>query len=148
LDGVAANLGPVADFKAAQHLGTRAHHHVLAERGMAFGAFVERCSAQGHALVDGAAVADFSGLAHHHAHGVVKKHLLTDLGTGVNLNAGKPARDVRDEAPQPLEAMVPAPMRPAVQHQSVQARVAGQDFPGGTGRRVTVKNALDVGAKA
>jgi hypothetical protein len=77
-----------------------------------------------------------------------KKHPLTNLGAWVDLDAGQAARQVRNESPEPLEAMVPAPMRPAVQHQGMQTRVASQDFPSGAGRWVPVKNALDVGAKA
>src|SRR5665811_2091398 len=55
---------------------------------------------------------------------------------------------MRDEAAQPLETMGPAPVRTAVQHQRVQAGVAGEHFPGGTGGRVALKNALNVGAEA
>ena len=66
---------------------------------------------------------------------MVDENALTDDGTGVDLNPRTPARKVRDEAPEPLEAMVPAPVRPAVQDQGMQARVAGEHFPGAAGGR-------------
>ena len=44
------------------------------ERRVALRAALERGAAQRHALVDGAAVADFRGLADHHAHAVVDEH--------------------------------------------------------------------------
>ena len=55
---------------------------------------------------------------------------------------------MRDEAPEPLEAVAPAPVGAAVQKQRVQAGVAGQHLPGGAGGRVAVEDALDVGAES
>jgi hypothetical protein len=67
---------------------------------------------------------------------------------GVDLDAGQPAADMGHEAPQPLEAVVPEPVRRPVQHQRVQARITGQHLPGAARSRVTVEDALDVGAQA
>ena len=55
---------PIAD--AAQHFRARAHHHAIAKRRMAFAFLVAR-AAERHALVEQAVVADFGGLADHHA---------------------------------------------------------------------------------
>ena len=115
---------------------------------MALGALVQRGTAQRHALVDGAAVADLGGLAHHHAHGVVEEHALANLGAGVDLDAGEPAREVRDEAPQPLQAVVPAPVRGAVQPDRMQARITGDHLPRAARGRIAVEDALDIGAQA
>ena len=52
-----------------------------------------------------------------------------------------------NEATQPVQASTPAGMGHTVKQQGMQAGVAGQDLPGAARRRVTVKNALDVGAK-
>jgi hypothetical protein len=123
-------LAPSPTVKAAQHLGAGAHHHILAQRGVALGTLVQRGAAQRHALVDGAAVANFGRFAHHHAHGVVEEHAFADLGAGVDFNAGEPARKVRDEAPQPFEPVRPAPVRRPVQPHGVQAGVTGDDLPG------------------
>jgi hypothetical protein len=49
---------------------------------------------KGHALVNRATIANLSSFAHHHAHGMVKKHPLTDLGTRVNFDPSQAARDV------------------------------------------------------
>ena len=146
--GIAADLGVVAHLKTAQHLGPGADHHVFAERGVTFGALVERCPAQCYPLVDGAAITNLSRLAHHHAHGMVKEHALADLGAGVNFDAGEPAGDMRNEPAQPFEAVVPAPVRPAVEDERMQTGVAGQHFPAAAGRRVALKDALNVGTKA
>jgi hypothetical protein len=109
------------------------------------GAFVERRAAQGNALVNGAAIANFSRFTHHHAHRMVKENLFANNGTGMNFNTGKKTRDVRNETPQPLEVMTPAPMCPPVQHQRMQTGVAGENFPAAACSRVALKNALNVG---
>jgi len=113
---------------------------------MALGTFVERGAAQCDALVNRAAVADFSSLADHRAHGVVKEYALADDGAGVDFDAGEKTRDMRGKAPQPLEAMRPKPMCRAVQDDGMQAGVAGDDLPCAAGSRVAVQNALDIRA--
>ena len=115
---------------------------------MAFGALVERCTAQSDALVNGAAVANLGGLAHHHAHGMVKENPLAHHRTGMDFNARGKAPDVRHKATEPLETMGPEPVRAAVQHQRVQAGVARQHLPRAARSRVAVQNSLDIGAKA
>ena len=115
---------------------------------MALGALVKRGAAQGHALIDGATIANLSRLAHHHAHGVVKEHLVADLGARVNLDAGEKTSHMGNKATQPFQAMVPAPVGTPVQDHGMQARVASQNFPGAAGGGVAVKNALNVGTKA
>ena len=111
---VAADLGTITHFKSAQYFGTCTHHHIFPQSGVALGAFIERCSTQGHALVNGASVTDFCGLSHHHAHGMVKKDTVADFGSGVNLNTGEKARNVGNKTTQPLKAMDPARMRHSV----------------------------------
>jgi len=93
-------------------------------------------------------VADHGRLADDDAHAVVDEDALADDGAGVDLDAGEPAADVRDEAPQPLEAMVPAPVRRALQPDRMQTRITGDDLPGAACRRVAVEDALDIGAQA
>src|SRR5207249_4878441 len=124
----------------------RADHDVLPQGRVPLGPFVQRGAAQRDTLVNRAAVTDLGGLADDDAHGMVEKHALADFCAGVDFNAGEPARNMRNKAAQPFEAVVPAPVRAAVQHLRMHARVAGQHFPGRAGGRVAVKNALDVGA--
>ena len=113
---------------------------------MAFGAFVERGATQRHALVNGAAITNLGGLAHHHPHRMVKKHPLANACAGMDFYASQKPGNVRDKAPQPLEILLPAPVGWPVQEHRMQARVTGDDLPAAAGRRVAVKNALNVGA--
>ncbi len=78
---------------------------------MPLSAFVERCAAQGHALVNGASVANLCRLAHHHAHGMVKKDTVAYFGAGVNFDTSQCTGNVRDKATQPFKAMGPTRMR-------------------------------------
>ncbi len=145
--GVGADLGTIADREAAQHLRAGADDHILANRRMALGTLVQRRAAQRDAVVDRAAVADLGGLADHHTHGMVEEHALADFGAGMDLDAGEPACNMRGETPQPGEAVVPEPVRRPVQDERVQARITGQDLPGAARGRITVEDALDIGAK-
>ena len=111
---------------------------------MALFAFVQRGTAQRHTLVNRAAVANFSRFANDHAHGVIKKYAGADFCSGVNLDTRQTPRNVRNKPAQPLQAVVPAPMRPAMQHQRMQAGVARQHLPGGAGCGVTVKDAGNI----
>ena len=79
---------------------------------------------------------------------MVKKYALANHCAGVNFNTREAARYVRDKAPQPFQIMHPAPMRTAVQHQRMQAGVAGEHLPGAAGSGVAVKDALNVRAQA
>jgi hypothetical protein len=79
---------------------------------------------------------------------MVEEHALADHRARVDFDARQEAPNVRDKTPQPFEAMGPAPVRAPVQHQGVQARVAGQRLPGVARGRVAVQNGFDVGSKA
>ena len=48
-------------------------------------------AAQGNAVVDGAVITDFCRFAEHDAHTVVNEQPVSDLGTGVDLDAGQVA---------------------------------------------------------
>ena len=73
--------------------------------------FVERRAAERDALVDRAVVADLGRLADHDAHAVVDEDAPADLRARMDLDAGEEARQVRDEAPHPVQAVRPAPVR-------------------------------------
>ena len=142
--GIAAYLGAIPHLEATQNLGAGTYHDIAAQCGVALGTLVERGSAQRDTLIDGAAVTNFGGLAHHHPHRVVKENPLANLCTRVNFNAGQETPDVRYKTTEPFEIVGPEPMRPAVQHQRVQAGVTGQHLPRAAGSRVTVEDALNV----
>ena len=75
---------------------------------------------------------------------MIDEHAGRDLGTWVDFDAGHPAREVRDETPQPFETGVPAGVGAAVQEQRMQAGVAGQHLPGAAGSGVVVEDDADV----
>jgi hypothetical protein len=77
---------------------------------------------------------------------VVKKHAFTNFGSGVNFDTCEPAREVRDETPQPFEAQIPAAMRHTMQQYCVQTGVARQHFPAASSGRVAVQDALNIRA--
>ena len=76
---------------------------------MALGALGQRGAAERHALVDRAVVADLGRLADHDAHAVVDEDAPADRRAGVDLDAGEEARQMRDEARQPVQAVAPEP---------------------------------------
>ena len=97
-----------------------------------------------HALIDGAVIADLGGFANHHAHAVIDDEPAANARAGVNFNAGEEACPMRDPAPQPLEAVRPAPVGRPVHRQGVQAGVTGEHLPGRSGGRITFEDAADV----
>ena len=130
---------PSPTTKSAQHLRIGADDHTAPQRRVTLRALRQRRAAQRHALVDGAVVADLGGLADDDTHAMVDEHAPADRGAGVDLDAGEEASDVRNESAQPQQPALPAGMRPAVQHQRVQARVAGQRLPAPNARRGRVR---------
>jgi hypothetical protein len=62
----------------------------------------------------------------------------------MNLDAGDPAREVRVETRQPLEAARPQHVTEAMRPDRVQPGIQRQHFPGVARRRVALENAGDV----
>jgi hypothetical protein len=93
-------------------------------------------------------VADLGRLADHHAHAVVDEHAPADGGAGVDLDAGQPACHVRREAARPAPAPHPEGVRKPMQHQCMQAGVAGQHLPGRARCGVALADAGDVFTQA
>ncbi|MNG19754.1 hypothetical protein D3C84_1039470 [compost metagenome] len=79
---------------------------------------------------------------------MVEEDALAELGGRVDLDAGHPAREMRDEAAEPAQPVVPAPVRQSVQHHGMQAGVQGEHMPGRAGGRVALEDAADIGAQA
>ena len=112
---------------------------------MALGPLGEAGAAQGDALVDGAAFADFGGLADDHAHAVVDEDTRRDARARMDLDAGQPTAQVRREAAQPGQSMRPAPVGTPMDGQRMQARVASQHLPGVARGGVAFEDDPDVG---
>ena len=92
-------------------------------------AFVQGCTAQSHAVINGATIANFSCFTNHNAHAVVEENTFAQLGPRMNFDARHPARKVGNETSQPFEPSTPARMSPAVKHHRMQARIAREHLP-------------------
>lgn len=92
-----ADAGVVADVDWAEDLGARADEDIVAQGGMAL-AGVLAGAAEGHAVVDGAVVADLCRLTKDDAHAVVDEQALADLCAGVDLDAGLMPAPLADPA--------------------------------------------------
>ena len=71
-------------------------------------------------------------------------------GARMDLDAGQEAREVRDPARHPVEAVPPPPGRLPVQHHRMQARIAGQHLPAPSappGRARGCRRCLRAGAR-
>src|SRR5690606_19068865 len=95
-------------------------------------------------MVERAVVANNGSLAYHYAHAVVNEDAAADSGTRVDFDAGKPAGDMRTETRQPVESLLPDPVREAMHNQRMYAGVGRQYLPAGSGRRVTLENDADI----
>src|SRR5690606_26684651 len=79
---------------------------------------------------------------------VVDKETPAYGGAGMNLDAGHPAAERRNEARQHLPVATPQSMRQAVKQYRVQARVVEQHLKAVACRRVAMKYRLDILANA
>jgi hypothetical protein len=79
-------------------------------------------------MVDVAIVADLGGFADDDSHAVVDDEAAAELRGGMNLDSRQPARDVRRESPKKIQVVGPQPVRQAVPHDRMHARVAKQYF--------------------
>ena len=98
---------------------------------------IERGTAQRDALIDRAIVPNLGGLSDHYPHAMINKDTPSDLGARVNLNSGRPARELRHESSQPTQIRLPETMRQPVQRQSVHAGIARQDLQFASGSGIT-----------
>jgi len=105
---------------------------------------VPRGAAQRHAVVKRHIVADDRRFADDDAHAMIDEQPLADARTGMDLDAGEEASEVRDEAAAPAQAVRPQPVRQTVRDQCMDSRVTGQHFPESAGCRVPIEYRLDV----
>jgi hypothetical protein len=76
-----------------------------------------------------AVVTDLGGFADHNAHAVIDEEPATYLRSGMYLDSGQPAGQVRQETGKPFQLPAPQPVRRPVQQQGVETGVAGYDLP-------------------
>jgi hypothetical protein len=115
---------------------------------MPLGAARERRTAERHALVDRAVVADLRGFADHHTHAVVDKHAPPERCTRMDFDTRHEARHLRNETCQPTAPRLPARMREPMQHERVQTGITRDDFPCAAGGGVALADRGDIFAKS
>jgi hypothetical protein len=103
---------------------------------MPFLAAGQRGATQGHALVQGAVVANLGGLANHHAHPVIDEHPSTDASPGMNFNAGQNTPEMRHEPAGEQPAVIPKPVGDTVIEQRVKPRITQHDLKPRSGCRI------------
>src|SRR5205085_4007911 len=101
-------------------------------------------AAQSDALVQQAIVADLGGLSDDDSHPVVDEEAAPDIRARVDLDPGKEAVDLGDEARQDRNAPAIELMSHPVPHDGVEAGIAQQDFQHTPGRRILAKDGLNL----
>ena len=89
-DGVGADPGVVAHLDRSQHLRAGADDHIIANGRVPLAA-AGAGDPKGDLMIEVAVVADFRGLADHHAHAVVDHQPPAESGGRVDLDPGQPA---------------------------------------------------------
>jgi hypothetical protein len=101
-------------------------------------------TAQRDAVIQRAFVLDHRSLADDHAHAVVDEDPATDGCPGMDLDTRDPAREMGNKTRQPAQTGAPKPVREPMQRQCMEARIAGQHLPCGTGGGIAFENAGNV----
>ena len=115
----------------------RAHHHVIAQGGVAL-ALVLTGTAQGHPLINGAIVPNFRGLANHHPSTVVDEKAVADGSRRVNLDTGTPDAPLRLPPGHQKQPVFIQPVGPSVRAQCLITVVQPPHLKIRPGRRVSV----------
>ena len=136
-DGVGADPRVVADRDGAEDLRAGADDDVVANGRVTLAAAGPR-DPERHLMIKVAIIAHLGGFTDDDAHAMINDEAAADDGGGVDFDAGQPAREVRRKPPQKIEVMSPQPMRQAMPHDGMHARVAEQDFKIGTRRWVAL----------
>ena len=100
---------PAPMVNAADHLGARADHDVVADGGVALLPLEARAT-QGHALEDAHVPADLGGLADDDAHAVIDEEPGAQHGGGMDLDTGQETGHVETPSGRP-DASRPASTR-------------------------------------
>ena len=101
-------------------------------------------SSEGNALVHGDVVAHDGGFADDDGGAVIDEKAMADLGAGVNFDEGKDARDLRKEAGEEAEAVIPERVVNAMKPERVQAGIAEEYFEVGARGWVPLADGADI----
>ena len=132
-----------ADCNRPQKLGAGSHDNAILQSGMPFG-LLPGGATKGYTMVQRYVITNFRSFTNHHAHAMVDKEAATNHRTRMNLDTGQPTRHMRDDTPQPKQAVPPEPVGQPVHPHSLKARIAGEYFKRGTCCRISVKGGGDV----
>ena len=110
---------------------------------IAFAVIFARTS-QGHALIQGAVVADLGGFPNDHAHAVVDEQPFPDLGGGVDLDPRFPPGTLGDPAGQKFQVMPVTPVGLSMGAHRLKPGIEEKYLPPGTGSRVPVHDRVQV----
>ena len=111
---------------------------------MALDAAAESHAAQRDSVVNRAVVPHLGRLADHNAHAVIDEDASADAGAGMNFYSGQKAPDVTNPSCKSAPTLNPAPVRGAMNGQSVQSGVAEEHLPGRACGRIAFKNGAHV----
>ena len=133
------DTGVVPDRERAEHLCAGADQHIAADGGVAL-ARVLAGAAEGHALIDGAAVSDFRRFSDDHAHTVINQHTAPDLGGGMDFNAGSSLGALADPPREEFEIVPETPVGASMGHERLVAGIEQPHFDGASGGGVALHN--------
>ncbi len=142
-DRTATHLATSPDRDVAEHGCADANDHAVFQRRVTLTGLLA-CSAEGDPLIQRDVVADDGGLADHNAHPMVDEEAQADGGSGVDLDSGQPACDLREEAREPMSPMAPEPVVRAMGPQRVQSGVVEQHAERRRRRRIALAHRSNV----
>ena len=95
-------------------------------------------------MINGAIITDHGSFTNHDTKSVIDKNATTNLCAGMDFDAGQDSAKMRNQSTKPVQPYLPKPVGQAVRHQSVQARIARDDFKFAARCRIAFQNAVDV----
>src|SRR5205814_4834645 len=128
--GARDDAAVVADADGADDLGPRADHHVVAEGRVAL-LTLEARPRQAHALVERHVFPDLGRLADDDAHAMVDEEPRTEPSRRVDLDARQEPREVGEDTGRGYPAGAPEAVGDAMEHESVDARIAEERLEAG-----------------
>ena len=101
-------------------------------------------AAQRNPMVQGHIRADLGGLADDHTHAVIDEETGAYARAGMDLDAGRPAGDLRNPAGEEPELVGPQPVRDTLDPDGVQPGINQENFQPGASCRVALQHRVDI----
>jgi len=111
---------------------------------MPFGSLGQRGATECNALIDRAIIAHLGCFTDDNAKAMINKYPASNNCTGMDFYPCEKTRYVGGESSEPIPLVTPEKMGPTMHHNSVQARITGQHFPGAFSGRVALHDILNV----